>query len=327
MQCRQCKEIQTYWCTLRYRSEIPLNQQVIIGSVKGYRLFYRSRFVAYTHSLSTDIAPVANKIPLLFPFVIDLGHGIDGLKKRLSTARATGYDADLYTCVSSKEFSIKNKEWGISESKIAITGMARYDSLPISHQKKKVRTILYIPTWRDWDYEKSQDEFEKCDTFLQIKQLCTDRTLSQFLGKYGITLTIRLHPFFDKFSKSINSINALPNIEYVNKDISVLVKQADMFITDYSSICWDFLYSLKPVIFFQYDQNLYIQERGAYIDFDSDLFGPVVFTEHELVDKLQTQIFTINQNELFELRSKYFRYVDGKNSERIFNEAMSRTHC
>ncbi len=70
-------------------------------------------------------------------------------------------------------------------------------------------------------------------------------------------------------------------------DIAELYLAADIMITDYSSVMFDYAHLKRPMLFFTYDLEHYRDTlRGFYFDFEQDSPGPLVFTSKELVDAL-----------------------------------------
>ena len=62
---------------------------------------------------------------------------------------------------------------------------------------------------------------------------------------------------------------------------------ADVLVTDYSSMMFDFANTGRPMLFFTYDLDAYRDEiRGFYFDFENDAPGPLLRTTEELVDAL-----------------------------------------
>jgi CDP-glycerol glycerophosphotransferase (TagB/SpsB family) len=62
---------------------------------------------------------------------------------------------------------------------------------------------------------------------------------------------------------------------------------ADVLVTDYSSVMFDFANTGKPMIFFAYDYEDYVRdERGTYVDLPEIAPGPVVATDDELAEAL-----------------------------------------
>ena len=131
------------------------------------------------------------------------------------------------------------------------------------------RVILYAPTWRD------DSSFS---TELDLG------ALSQALGD-GHTVLFRAH-------SAVASTAAVPDRPRLHDvsgrdDVRELLLAADVLVTDYSSVMFDFACTRKPMLFFTYDLERYRDEiRGFYFDFATDAPGPLLGTTAELVAAL-----------------------------------------
>jgi CDP-glycerol glycerophosphotransferase len=127
--------------------------------------------------------------------------------------------------------------------------------------------LLYAPTWRD-------DRPDQVD-HLDVASLARD------LGTDYVTL-IRGHsrtllPGEDVRAPGVIDVTGYP-------DVSELFLAADMLITDYSSVMFDFTVTGKPIFFFTPDLEHYRQRlRGFYFDLLPVAPGPVASTLDELV--------------------------------------------
>ena len=64
---------------------------------------------------------------------------------------------------------------------------------------------------------------------------------------------------------------------------------ADVLVTDYSSVFFDYAALRRPILFFTYDlENYRDQLRGFYLDFESVAPGPLLRTNVELVAALRS---------------------------------------
>ncbi|MFD3523826.1 CDP-glycerol glycerophosphotransferase family protein [Streptomyces sp. NPDC058653] len=66
-------------------------------------------------------------------------------------------------------------------------------------------------------------------------------------------------------------------------DVSELLCLADVLITDYSSIMFDYALLDRPMVFFAPDLEEYVAARGSYFDLRAEAPGPVVATQDELL--------------------------------------------
>ena len=204
---------------------------------------------------------------------------------------------------------------------ISIVGYPRNDvlfnkKLIFENYKEKLnlrnhrKVILYCPTFRD-NYESVKpfsDEFFK--------------DLNSYLKKKGDVFLIKKHPF----EKNINTPNNLSNIKDVSsvvEDVQELLVFTDILITDYSSVFFDFILLDRPIIYYSYDFEEYLENcRGMYYEYYKEMPGPFAKNENELSDLIETADKWFNDEE-YQMKYKKFKdkfnyYQDGKSCERLF---------
>ena len=108
--------------------------------------------------------------------------------------------------------------------------------------------------------------------------------------------------------------------------ISESIMSAKMMLTDYSSICSDFYYLKKPVLFFQFDRDEYIKKVGSEIDLEKNIFGEVAYSADDIVDKL---IASINKEFKLSLLQKegekyFINFRDRENCRRIYDTILKK---
>lgn len=115
------------------------------------------------------------------------------------------------------------------------------------------RKIVYAPTFRDEREESSVYSIDKILEYVSHNILSSNDIL---IYKGHIAKSE---------SYKINSDNILILDEH--EDFYPYLKEADILITDYSSIASDFMMLKKPIIYFCYDYDFYIRNcRGFYFD-------------------------------------------------------------
>ena len=102
---------------------------------------------------------------------------------------------------------------------------------------------------------------------------------------------------------------------------------ADVLITDYSSVMFDYAILDRPILLFTYDLNVYRDKlRGLYVDIEENRPGPMLFTsdevENAIVNLDQTEKETSSLRKKFQ--EKFLQYECENSSEKIFNEVMSK---
>jgi len=221
-----------------------------------------------------------------------------------------------YLTVCSEETKrIKRFSYDLPSERVVITGYPRNKILEensIETQdniKKKLlienseEILLYAPTFRDYPIQSPLN-----DRFL--------KNLDDFLKKEKKILLYKPHPFEDKISlEKYNNIRSIdPNV-----DIMDLMVIADVLITDYSGVFFDYLLTLKPILFFPYDLEKYTESRDFFYDYQSLVPGPIVRTEDQLISKLE-KIQEWDQQFLearIKARDKFNKFHDGKAIQRI----------
>ncbi len=179
------------------------------------------------------------------------------------------------------------------------------------------RVILYAPTWRDNQfYAKAKYKFTLA--------MDLERMRKEF-GKDSVLL-LRTHYYI----ADILDLTGLEDFVYNGSqynDVSRLYLASDICITDYSSVFFDFANLKRPMLFFAYDYEDYKGEiRGMYFDMNTELPGPILQTNDELIDALHhiDQVTEQYQERYEKFYEKFCSVDDGHASQRaidiVFNE-------
>lgn len=110
-----------------------------------------------------------------------------------------------------------------------------------------------------------------------------------------------------------------------HEDIRELYLLADLLITDYSSVFFDYAILKRPMIFFVYDIDEYRDKlRGFYFDFEKSAPGPLVKTTDEIINeikKLDANGYKLPES--FSVFYKQFCYLEsGRSSEKVVNRVF-----
>ena len=321
------KEYDVYWIINKDSiDKEKINKYIIRGSIKNYLYYLLSLGLFFSHSAS-DVAPIIHRYIKPKGIRIQLEHGVYGLKKTKYTGRdiqGVKSMADLFVSVSTFEKNIKVTNCGLDEKSIIITGLPRFDKLynSLLSNPNNDNIILFMPTWREWYKELSKEEFIKTDFFQITLELLKSEALIQILEKHNYQMHLYLHFYFHQFISTIEINNDYVKIIDINEDVQNLLIQSSILITDYSSVCWDFFYLNKPILFFQFDQNRYEVERGSYLDLDSELMGIKSNSLDQLLKDLnytlQNQEKVVKEYE--DLKAYYFNYHDNQNCRRVIDQ-------
>ena len=104
-------------------------------------------------------------------------------------------------------------------------------------------------------------------------------------------------------------------------DIQELLVAADVVITDYSSLMWDFSLQRKPVFLYQSDAKEYENNRGFYAPV-SEWPYPQAHTQDELIELIEHFDNEAYLRELNLFLEKYGSCDDGHASERVVKRIM-----
>lgn len=185
------------------------------------------------------------------------------------------------------------------------------EELKIKGINKKI--ILYAPTWRDNQHEagvgytyKTEVDFDK---------------LQKELGQDYIIL-FRAHYFvankfdFEKYKGFIYNVSDVD-------DINELYVIADILITDYSSVFFDYANLKKPMIFYMYDIDMYKNDmRGFYIDLE-ELPGSIIKTEDDLIENIKKVSNNFKYEEKYKKFNEKYNYLDdGNSSKRVVEKIL-----
>lgn len=166
-------------------------------------------------------------------------------------------------------------------------------------QSAKNKMIYYMPTFRD-----SEEEF------FDVVDL---EKFNWFLEENHYIFCAKLHPkskLREKF-QSMESRNIV-NID-ADTDPYVFISMSDMLVTDYSSIYFDYLFTGKPIIFFDYDLETYLKDsREMYFDYEEYTPGMKAENQYELEEAIQHALSgeKAYETERNQLQKKIYEKVD-----------------
>jgi CDP-glycerol glycerophosphotransferase len=282
--CNARGQVQTY--LIDYRGEgrpagVSEAQYVPGDSQREVYLRLRCRYCFISHSQRLALGKFA-----LVPSsrLVNLWHGIPikaigNLDERF-TARQFRREfrkskrIDLFSVASVLERSIIAGAFVSEAKKVKVFGLPRNDSLGMPHAdlpaagqqlvmqaraaKSGRRFILYAPTFRDYDRDS---------VGLSKQDLAW---LEPLLQNNNALLGIRPHPRdLDLYRELIDSSPHIVDCsQSVYDDVSCLMREVDLLISDFSSIWVDYLLLDRPIVFYAWDLQRYIASRGFSVPFD-----------------------------------------------------------
>ena len=169
--------------------------------------------------------------------------------------------------------------------------------------------VLYAPTWRDDEY--FADGAPDIELALDV-----DRFVSE-LGD-GYRLLPRLHYMMTERMAPVQRQGVTDVSSY--PDSQELYLAADVLVTDYSSVMFDFAVTGKPIIHFAYDLERFRDTvRGFYFDLEQVAPGPIVRSTDGVLDALHRlpEVTAAHAQRYAEFRRTFTALEDGHASDRL----------
>lgn len=176
------------------------------------------------------------------------------------------------------------------------------------------KTILYAPTWRDDEYYgKGQYKFTlKLDLEMLRKEL-----------GHEYVILLRTHQYIADALDTTGLEGFAYNVSKYD-DISELYLISDICITDYSSVFFDYANLKRPILFYTYDIEKYKNQlRGFYIDMNTEVPGPLLYTSEEVVDAIKNiDDINVQYKERYEEFYDRFCHLDDGNASKKIVEKV-----
>lgn len=219
---------------------------------------------------------------LLTKHSVFLQHGVLALKRvDYIYQKNGGNSTDLFISSTNAEQELIQKYFKYAKKEVPVTGLARWAKLK---DKSDGTKILCMPTWRNWMVELSKEEFIKSDYYKYYMDFLKSEQLAKLLEEKKLTMVFLMHPIFREYMDDFSALSdRITLFDYSKKPISEEVMESALMITDYSSVSWDMRYMRKPILFYQFDYERYMDEQGSYIDMTKELYGERATTADELL--------------------------------------------
>ncbi|MFF2447167.1 CDP-glycerol glycerophosphotransferase family protein [Neobacillus sp. NPDC058068] len=229
--------------------------------------------------------------------------------------------------VSSKNIAKHYAEgFGIDQEKVIATGIPRTDIFFDQAYQDKVRDSLY----EEYPFLRNKKVITFAPTFrgngqqsahYPIDRLHFDKLYHSLKDEY--VFLFKVHPFVkNDFSIPYQYSDFFYDFSSY-REVNDLLFITDILITDYSSVCFEYALLNKPMLFFSYDVEEYVQKRDFYYDYQSFIPGPLVRTTEEIIETIQQENFEMQKIEPFV--KYFFDDLDGKSSERVVEQILLKT--
>lgn len=170
------------------------------------------------------------------------------------------------------------------------------------------KVILYAPTWRESTNGGKSYDIKPPVHFTHWKERLGDEYVVLFRAHHQTTKVIGVQ--FDDFVRDESDYPA----------VNDLMIAADLLITDYSAIAFDYCILCRPIFCFAYDYDTYLAERGTYFEIDDQYPNKSCRTEDELLERIKSMDYEAECENTRRFRDEFIQY--GDNSTAICVKAV-----
>jgi len=213
---------------------------------------------------------------------------------------------DVFCSQGIFETDIFSRSFNIPKEKILKSGLPRNDILAnyteeqraVIREKLNIKenqiVLLYCPTFRE--YEKDDNLGVVLAPPMDIKKwerILGSRYVLFFRAHYEVSTVMEIHE-----NGFVRNMTSYPSM-------NELMIAADILISDYSSVFFDYSITGKPMLQFCYDYEKYSIKRGMYFDIRDWVDGSD--NEDDLIEKIRKTILDKSENTVA-FRNQFLNY-------------------
>ena len=262
-----------------------------------------------------------------FSFVF-LQHGVI-MNDLSSWLQKFSKNISLFVTSAKQEYdSITEGKYSYTGEVVKLLGLPRYDEL----EEKETKQIAIIPSWRrglslkplgPYSERPYNPTFNQSAYFEFYNNLINDPKLIGAMSRYGYSGVFILHPSHIQQMEDFTQNDTI-SILGGGINYSEVISLSSMLVTDYSSISMDFAYLKKPIVYAQFDEDLFFKEQGlskGYFDYKRDGFGPVTDNYDSTIEAIIEYIAKNCQTEdkYLARSSEFFAFHDKENCARVYD--------
>lgn len=197
------------------------------------------------------------------------------------------FDTVNFLCVSGDyDEKVFKSAFNAKESSFLRCGLPRNEELWTADAAKKAtmrkklnipedkKVILYAPTWRDSTDGGKTYAIKPPIHFDKWEEQLGDKYVVLFRAHHLTTKVLGVQ--YNEFVRDTSNYPA----------VNDLMIAADMLITDYSAIAFDYSILCRPIFCYAYDYDSYLAERGTYFKINDKYPNPYCKTEKELFERI-----------------------------------------
>jgi len=274
---------------------LPSNVRVYKkNSIRGLYHLLTARRIYFTHGIFSFFKLLNEERQL----VVNLWHGMSFKNVGLLEGERHVVKSHRTLCTSPFFQKLQAKAFGMTESKVLISGLPRNDLLLVRSSNSYISNLkscsnniyVWLPTYRK-SKEGELREDGNTESIFAFESFNTSK-LNEILVKNGDFLFIKPHPmsFLSVELTNFSNIKLIDEDWLFDKNLTLyeLLSASDALWTDYSSVFVDYVLTKKPILFIAPDIEIYKERRG--LAFDINIFklpGVVVREQEELFKVLE----------------------------------------
>ncbi|EST22194.1 hypothetical protein N566_26750, partial [Streptomycetaceae bacterium MP113-05] len=326
---RRGTDVEHLWVVRDGQALVPPSAEpVVMGSARWYEALARSRWLignthfprCFARRDGQTAVQTWHGTPLK-----RIGHDLadTDFANRSYLAGLTARAAEWSVLLSPNRFStpILRRAFGYT-GEVLESGYPRNDRLYAEDRERRAehvrrrlgipagtRVVLYAPTWRDDDrYDRTNCRFDlRLDLAAAHAALGDDHVL---LVRKHYLVADTVPSTADGFVRDVSA----------HSDLAELLLIADVLITDYSSVMFDFAHTGRPMLFHTYDLDHYRDVlRGFYFDFEKRAPGPLLSSSDEVITALREvdAVADAHQEAYADFRRSFCDLDDGTAAARV----------
>ena len=190
---------------------------------------------------------------------------------------------------------------------IAATRELVHEAVPMTRDKK---VILFAPTFRGTGPSNAYYDYEQLD-LPALYELCEEM---------DVVCVFKMHPFVLKPLEIPEEYADRFIDATTSREINDLLFIADLVITDYSSLVFEYSTLDRPMLFFAYDLEEYISTRDFYEEFVDFVPGKIVSTFDEMLEAIRTGDFEAEKVRPF--AETHLGHLDAGSTDRVIDQLV-----
>lgn len=277
----------------------------LVSSRLGMRLLYLNseHVVSSQPSMLGSALLIQEQRAELKPKRTYLRHGV------LCTDQANWFNEqrfDLIVVSNAREHATMvedNSPYGYTSRHVCLTGLARHDRLVALRDRFPANQrdyVVIMPTWRaSLQHAESSSagaaSIGETDYVKNWRKLLHNERLRDALSANGKELVFFPHPNLVPYLDLFDVPSWVHTATKPTTSFQQVFLRASILVTDYSSVAFEMAILRRPVLYFQFDRDVfYLGEhnwrQAEHFDFERDGFGPIVTTAEDAVLEIEEML-------------------------------------